>query len=141
MAQDGIGGARAAEQGRDMQRLWIALGALAGLIAIAMAALAAHAFGSLDPGALAMMRTAIEMQGWHALALLACGLWAPRGGRLADLAGAAFAAGTALFCGAVYMIVLGGSRLGIMAPAGGTLLMAGWLLLGLSALIATRAHQ
>ena len=42
------------------------------------------------------------MQGWHALALLACGLWVPRGGRLADCAAAAFVVGTVLFCGGVY---------------------------------------
>jgi len=42
MVPDGIGGARWAEQGRDMQRLWMTLGALAGLTAVAMAAIAAH---------------------------------------------------------------------------------------------------
>ena len=67
-----------------MQRLWIALGALAGLTAVAMAALAAHGLEASDPAALQMVRNAIQMQGWHALALLACGLWAPRGGRLVD---------------------------------------------------------
>ena len=84
-----------------MQRLWIALGALAGLTAVAMAALAAHGLDWLDPAALQMVRNTLEMQGWHALALLACGLWAPRGGRLVDWAGAAFIVGLLLFCGAV----------------------------------------
>ena len=120
-----------------MQRVWIALGSLAGLTAVAMAALAAHGMSWLDPAGLAMMRSAIEMQGWHALALLACGLWSPSGGRLADWAGAAFAVGTVLFCGAVYALALSGVRLGIIAPLGGTLLMVGWLLLGLSAIITT----
>ncbi len=46
--------------------------------------------GSADPAALQMVRNAVQMHGWHALALLACGLWAPRGGWLADWAGAAF---------------------------------------------------
>ena len=109
-----------------MQRVWIGLGALAGLTAVAMAAVAAHGLGGLDPAALAMVRSGIEMQGWHALALLACGLWAPRSGKLADWAGAAFALG------------IGGVRLGVTAPIGGTLLMLGWLLLGLSALFARR---
>lgn len=135
---DGIGGARWAEQGRDMQRLWMALGALAGLTAVAMAALAAHALGDLNPPSLTMVRNAIEIQGWHALALLACGLWVPRGGRLADWAGAAFAAGIVLFCGAVYLLGLAGMHLGIIVPIGGSLLMVGWLLLGLSALVTTR---
>jgi uncharacterized membrane protein YgdD (TMEM256/DUF423 family) len=116
----------------------MALGSLAGLIGVAMAAVAAHGLGGLDPAAVALVRSGIEMQGWHALALLACGLWAPRGGRLADWAGTAFAAGILLFCGAIYALALGDARLGIMAPVGGTLLMVGWALLGLSAVIAAR---
>ena len=122
-----------------MQRIWIALGALAGLTGVAMAALAAHGMAWLDPPALAMMRSAIEIQGWHALALLACGLWSPSGGRLADWACAAFALGIVLFCGAVYAVALSGVRLGLIAPLGGTLLMVGWLLLGLSAIVTTRS--
>ena len=74
------------------------------------------------------------MQGWHALALVACGLWGARGGRLTHAAGGAFALGTLLFCGAVYVPLLGGPSLGRVAPVGGSLLMLGWALLGLSAL-------
>ena len=139
MVPDGIVSPRGVEQGGDMQRVWIALGSLAGLTAVAMAAQAAHGMAWLDPPALAMMRSAIEIQGWHALALLACGLWSPSGGRLADWAGAAFALGIVLFCGAVYAVALSGVRLGIIAPLGGTLLMVGWLLLGLSAIVTTRS--
>ncbi len=115
-----------------MQRLWIALGALCGLLGVAMAAAVAHVVP--DPAAAAMAGRALQMQGWHALALLATGLWAPRGGRLADLAGAAFTLGLLGFCGAVDALALGGIHLGPLAPAGGVLLMLGWLLLGLSAL-------
>jgi len=118
-----------------MQRTWIALGALAGLAAVAMAALAAH---GLEPAAQAVVRSGVEIQAWHALALLAVGLWAPRGGRLADAAGMAFVLGIGLFCGAVYAVGLFGAHLGSMAPVGGTLLMVGWLLLGISALAARR---
>ncbi len=117
-----------------MQRLWIALGSLAGLLAVGMAALAAHAFAGLDAAHLRMVDSAIRMQGWHALALVGCGLWAPRGGRLADCAGAAFAIGLVLFCGGVYALGIFDLHTASAAPFGGTLLMAGWLLLGLSAL-------
>src|SRR5690349_7850992 len=64
----------------DMQRLWIGIGSFVGLTAVAMAAVAAHGLSSLDPTHVAMVRNALQMQGWHALALLACGVWAPRGG-------------------------------------------------------------
>jgi uncharacterized membrane protein YgdD (TMEM256/DUF423 family) len=117
-----------------MQRTWIFLGALAGLGTVIMAAIAAHAVPeSADPRAGAMLRGAIEMQGWHALALLATGLWAQRGGWLADLAGAAFAIGLLAFCGAVYALALGGLHLPMLAPTGGTVLMLGWALLAASA--------
>lgn len=115
-----------------MQRLWIALGALAGFGAVAMAAFAAH--GIADPTAARIVSSGVQMQGWHALALVGVGLWAPRGGRLADAAGLAFTAGLVLFCGAVYSLGLAGVSLGILAPVGGTLFMVGWLLLGASAL-------
>jgi uncharacterized membrane protein YgdD (TMEM256/DUF423 family) len=128
--------ARNGEEGlQTVQRLWIGLGALAGLGAVAMAAVAAHVVPeSADAHAGAMLRSAIQMQGWHALALVACGLWAPRGGRLVDWAAAAFAVGLVLFCGAVDALALGGPRLPVLAPIGGSLLMLGWALLGVSAL-------
>lgn len=117
-----------------MTKLWIASGALAGFAAVALAAMAAHGLAWLGPAALQMLRDALQIQGWHALALLFCGLWAPRGGRLVDLAGAAFALGLVLFCGAVYSLALGGPHLSAVAPIGGTLLLLGWALLFLSAL-------
>jgi uncharacterized membrane protein YgdD (TMEM256/DUF423 family) len=115
-----------------MQRIWIGLGGLAGFGAVAMAAFAAHGIG--DATSARIVGSGVQMQGWHALALLAVGLWAPRGGRLAHAAGLAFAIGLVLFCGAVYSLGLAGVSWGILAPTGGTLLMIGWLLLGASAL-------
>ncbi len=117
-----------------LDRLWIGLGALAGLAGVAMAAVAAHGLSALDPAALRMVNSAVQMQGWHAPALILAGIWAPRGGRFAHLAGAAFALGLLLFCGAVYSLALRGVSWGLVAPAGGVLLMLGWALLGLSAL-------
>lgn len=115
-----------------MQRFWIGLGALAGLLAVAMAAVAAH--GVADDTARDIVRSGVQMQGWHALALFGVGLWAPRGGLFAHLAGAAFALGLLAFCGAVYALAFFGLHLGPLAPIGGTLLMLGWALLGLSAI-------
>ena len=115
-----------------MQRIWIALASLTGLTAVAMAAFAAH--GVPDPTAAHIVASGVQMQGWHALALFGIALWTPRGGWLANAAGAAFTAGIVLFCGAVYTHALTGHSLGSVAPTGGTLLMIGWLLLGASAL-------
>lgn len=116
----------------DEYRGWVALGGLAGLLAVAAAAGAAHL--PVEAGEARAIASAVQMQGWHALALLGCGLWGARGGRLVHAAGAAFTLGTLLFCGTVYAGALGGPHLGILAPVGGSLLMLGWALLGLSAL-------
>jgi uncharacterized membrane protein YgdD (TMEM256/DUF423 family) len=117
-----------------MGRVWVAAGALAGLGAVAMAAYAAHGLAAAAPPTAAMVRDAVQMQGWHALGLLFCGLWAGRAGVLAHVAGAAFLIGLIAFCGAVYALALFGLRLPGVAPFGGTVLMLGWLLLLLSAL-------
>jgi uncharacterized membrane protein YgdD (TMEM256/DUF423 family) len=119
-----------------MHRLWLASGAVAGAIAVALAAWLAHgAPARLDAARLGMAQNAATMLGWHAPALLAAGLWAGRrfGGRLPHLAGAAFALGLLLFCGGVLGAVAG-VRLGPVAPVGGSLLIGGWLLLLLAAL-------
>ena len=118
-----------------MTRLWLACGGLVGLTAVAMAAFAAHGLPKeMDPAAVESVRSGVQMQGWHALALLATGLWAARGGWLADLAGVAFLLGVLLFCGGVYSTGLGNGVFGRAAPVGGSLLMLGWIALALSAI-------
>jgi uncharacterized membrane protein YgdD (TMEM256/DUF423 family) len=118
-----------------MHRLWLALGALAGLAAVGLSAWASHAAPMrLEPQRLVVLASGLQQQGWHALALLAVGLWAERrGGVLPHLAGGAFAVGMLLFCGGVYALAIGGVSLGSVAPVGGTLLMVGWALLFVSA--------
>jgi uncharacterized membrane protein YgdD (TMEM256/DUF423 family) len=121
-----------------MERLWVGFGAIAGVSMVAMAAYASHGLSATPQATLSAINSAVQMQGFHALALVFTGLWARRGGVLADLAGAAFMVGIVLFCGTVYQPIapswLRDLRLPMLAPIGGTLLMAGWALLGLSAL-------
>ena len=125
-------------------RLWVGLGAVLGLGAVAMAAAAAHALagrleaGRLEAGQLAAVRGAVDIQAWHALALLFAGLWVPRGGMLAHAAAACFAAGVILFCAGVYAGALGGLRLPLVAPAGGTVMVLGWALLAASSVFGRR---
>lgn len=121
-------------------RLTIAAGAIAAAIAVAVGAFAAHALRTrLGADALALVDTGSRYQLIHALALIACGLlhaWRPS--RLTVRAAGLFAAGIALFCGSLYALGLGAPRsLGIIAPAGGLSLIAGWLLLATAALRST----
>lgn len=121
-----------------MGRWLVALGAVDGLLAVVAAAAAAHlAAGRLDAAGLRAVEAAVQLQSWHALAIVACGLWMPRGGALARWAGVSFLLGSALFCTAAWMAGAAGTSLGPVAPTGGLLLMLGWLLLAISAL---RAH-
>lgn len=118
-----------------MHRLWLFLGAIAGLLAVGLAAWAAHGAPAGFEGARRRaVDNALMIQGWHAAALLVAGLMAEGGRRIPHLAGAAFALGLAAFCGAVWWGALGGASPGPVAPAGGMLLMAGWGLLALAAL-------
>lgn len=116
-----------------MVRIWIGAGGIFGAAAVAMAAVAAHGLSRLSPQAQQQVRDAVQMQGWHALALIAVGVLAARGGWAAQAAGMAFVLGLLLFCGSVYALALWGVRLGGTAPAGGLLLIAGWLLLVIAA--------
>jgi len=117
-------------------RIWIGAGALVGMSAVAMAALAAHALDGIGPARLAMVNSTIRMEGWHALALVGTGLWVGQGGgRRAHFAGAAFLAGALLFGAGVYGLALGGWPVGFLAPIGGSLLMLGWGALFVSALL------
>jgi uncharacterized membrane protein YgdD (TMEM256/DUF423 family) len=118
-----------------LERLWVLLGAVAGLTAVIAAAVVAHAWAPLrpDPEAMDQARAALLMHVLHAPALLAVG-WLAARGRLVNLAGAAFAIGLLLFCGAVYAQAGWQLRLPHVAPLGGLLLMAGWVVLGLAGL-------
>ncbi len=124
-------------------RLFLVCGALLGLLTVAMAALAAHLPDRmLAGGGREMLRSAVQMQGWHAMALLATGLLAERRPRdlVLRLAGAAFLLGIVCFCAGVYALAFGGGgsgwaqAAGHAAPFGGSVLMLGWLLLAAACL-------
>ncbi len=118
-----------------MQRAFFAVGAICGLTAVAMASAAAHALNGLPAGGLQMVRTALQIHFWHAIAILICALWLPRGGRWTVAAGLCFTAGLLVFCGAVYGLALGWWHIPLAAPIGGTTLMIGWLLLATGAML------
>ncbi len=116
-------------------RFWIALGAVSGMLSVAMGAFGAHALAQrLDPGALEVFKTGAQYQMIHSLALVAYGIWAsifasksPQG-TAPSLPGWLFAAGILLFSGSLYVLSLSGVRaLGIITPFGGLSFMSGWL--------------
>lgn len=117
---------------------WLALGAVYGFLGVALGAFGAHALKTrLSAELLAVWKTAVEYQMYHALALLGVGLLLRQVGTSAPLqwAGAGFALGVLLFSGSLYALCLSGVRvLGAITPFGGMLLLAGWALLLVAAL-------
>lgn len=109
-----------------MDRILKVAGALAGLGAVALSAVASHK--AMDQAANLMLRDAVQMQGWHALALLLAGQMRAR------LAGFAFLIGVIGFCAPIYLLVFFAMKFTFIAPYGGVALMVGWALLGLTAL-------
>jgi uncharacterized membrane protein YgdD (TMEM256/DUF423 family) len=111
----------------------IVLGALAGLLGVALAAAAAH-----HPGG-SHLETAARFLLLHAPVLLAVAALAATGAvhpGLGRIAGWIIVLGLALFCGDLAMRAWRGAALFPMAaPTGGFALMAGWALLAVAALL------
>lgn len=113
---------------------WLICGALSGAAMVLLGAFGAHALRErLEPGELELWRTAVQYQGFHALALGLVGLL-ERAGLRSAAAGPCFAGGTLLFSGSLYALALGAPRaIGAITPVGGAGFVAGWLLLALAA--------
>ncbi|SFF59879.1 Uncharacterized membrane protein YgdD, TMEM256/DUF423 family [Fontimonas thermophila] len=123
-----------------MSALWPALGAVYGLLGVALGAFGAHALrGQLPEGLLSVWKTAVEYQMYHALALVLVGvLLRSAESGLLYAAAVCFAVGVLLFSGSLYVLCLSGVRAwGVVTPFGGVLLIAGWALL-LAALLSSR---
>lgn len=105
-----------------------ALGCLAGLLAVALAAAGAHLGLAEAEGR--MLANVTMLLGWHAPALLAVGLW----GAPARWGGVLLATGLGLFAVGVLARVFGDVSLGPVAPLGGSAMMLGWAWLGIIAL-------
>lgn len=118
-----------------MERIFIVLAGINGLLAVALGAFGAHGLkarlGVLADGAqrLAWWETASHYHLMHALALGLCAQLVVRGaaGGAAKVAGFCFLAGIVLFSGSLYAMTLSGVRvLGAITPLGGLCLLAGW---------------
>lgn len=116
-----------------LSRLLIAVGALYGLLGVALGAFGAHALRTRLPAdLLTVWKTGVEYQMYHALALLAVGMLLRQAGSSGLLigAGVCFGVGVVLFSGSLYALSLSGVRaLGAITPLGGLLFLVGWGLL------------
>lgn len=113
--------------GRLAGRRWGAVGALLAGLGVALGAFGAHALdGVVTEARLDTFETAVRYQLVHGLGLLAA---AALGGR-ALRAAPWLLAGSFVFSGSLYALVAtDASWLGAVAPLGGALMIAGWLVL------------
>jgi uncharacterized membrane protein YgdD (TMEM256/DUF423 family) len=128
-----------------VERTFLVLGAVFGLVGVGLGAFGSHALrAKLPPERLATFETGVRYQLWHALALFAVvvigsirfvgssssyelGLYEGGMGWPAALSGWLFVAGIVLFSGALYVLAFTGKRgWGRVAPFGGACLLLGW---------------
>lgn len=118
--------------------IFLAVGAIFGLLGVGAGAFGAHALADMlqASGREATFETAVRYQMYHALALVAVSIFqgqAPQSGLL-SWSGWLFVVGTLIFSGSLYLLILTGQRwLGAVTPIGGVAFLAGWLLLFLFA--------
>jgi len=107
----------------------IGSGAIFMLIAVAAGAFGAHGLKTiLVPEMLAVYRTAVDYQFYHALGLMLCGLLARSDNHIQLRVSAwLMLTGMVFFCGSLYLLSLTGLRwLGAITPIGGVCFMAAW---------------
>lgn len=118
-----------------MHKLWIPLAAVFGLTGVGMGAYAAHGLGFIaDPAVREATRSSLQMavqqQMFHALALLAVGVWTLKGAgnRWLCAAGGLFALGVVLFSGLIYLRTFTGiEAFRPLVPWGGMCWILAWL--------------
>lgn len=109
---------------------WVAVAALSGFLAVVLGALAAHALTVGDPGRFDL---AWRFHVMHVLAMLIVAVGFSTTAWV-QLVLAGFLAGSLVFCGTLYWSALHLAASTALAPIGGSLLMASWLLLAIVAL-------
>ncbi len=119
-----------------MERLFFIVASLSGALGVALGAFGAHGLKArLTPELLDTFETGVRYQMYHAVALFAVAFalsrYAPSS--LLNIAGWLFIAGTILFCGSLYLLVISNVRwLGAITPFGGLAFIAGWLCLAVA---------
>lgn len=121
-----------------MHRTFLLIGALAGVVGVALGAFGAHGLRSrLTPDMLGVFETGVRYHMYHALAIIGVAFVAERlqAGRLVLMSGWLFVAGIVLFSGSLYLLSITGLKvLGAITPLGGVAFLLGWACLAFAAL-------
>ena len=115
-----------------MDRVLLMIGSLFALLSVALGALGAHALRKkLSSDQLAVYQTGVQYQMYHALGLLALGIYAAVFGQNGwlTLSAVLMVIGVILFSGSLYMLTLTGKRgFGAITPLGGLSWIISWVL-------------
>jgi len=116
-----------------MHPLFLLFSTISAFLAVAFGAFGAHGLKAiLSPDMLAIYKTAVTYQMWHALglAIIAFLYQQNLNSRLLHYAGWFMFSGIVLFSGSLYALSLSGLKwLGAITPLGGVCFLAAWLLL------------
>ena len=109
--------------------MWISIAAVSGALAVMAGALGAHGLeGRLTPEQIGSWSTASQYHLLHSIVLLALALFALQTGKEIRISGSLFVAGTVMFSGSIYLLLLTEQKwLGPVTPLGGLFLIAGWV--------------
>ena len=119
-----------------MQRTFLIIAAVSGLIAVLLGAFGAHALrGKLESKLFDVFETGVRYQFFHTFALIAVALLIDKLGTAQLVpAGWLFVAGIVLFSGSLYLLAVKSWKwLGPVTPLGGLLFIAGWVMLLIAA--------
>ncbi|GFO72494.1 hypothetical protein BJAS_P2785 [Bathymodiolus japonicus methanotrophic gill symbiont] len=120
-----------------MHPVFLLLSAVSAFLAVTMGAFGAHALKAvLAPDMLAVYKTAVTYQMWHALGLGIIALLRQQNPdqHIVVYAGWLMFAGIILFSGSLYVLSLSGIKwLGMITPIGGLCFLSAWLLVSLFA--------
>lgn len=111
---------------------WLVIGAVFGLLTVALGAGGAHYLAeTIGPERLPTWQTGIQYLQIHSLLLVLLGvLLLVKPSKVVSASALCVTGGIVLFCGSLITLALGGPRwFGAVAPVGGTALIAGWALL------------
>lgn len=116
-----------------MNKLFLQAGSILGAIGVMVGAFGAHALKEMltASGRFDTFETAVRYQFYHALVLILVGILSKEiTSKSLNYAGYCFLTGIIVFSGSLYLICFTGINVfGVVAPIGGTLMVAGWLLL------------
>ena len=117
-------------------KIFVLLGSLNALLGVALGAFGAHGLRSkVTTEMLTVWQTGVQYHLIHALGLVLIGILCSLlpGAPLVRTAGWFLVAGSLLFSGSLYVLVLTGVRtFGMITPLGGVAFLIGWLLLALA---------